>query len=293
MKAALLALGCLTIGAPTGAEIPPETTAAAATQSNLSVEGGWTAQAHKSDSPELQLNVSAHKGSTFGTPIKVADLEGLSPAALKGSNRPVTFALRRESGTIIFTGRFDAGSGRGTLRFQLDPAYLAKIAAMRVENDWNRQRFDLLSLPMVDLRTSEIAALRREGATGTLSDFLGMRVLNVRPEMVREVRALVPGKLAAHDLMSLAALGVTPDYARDMRRAYPRLSATELGSLKALAVTADYVMSMRAAGARIDTAADAQGFRALGISPEAVEHAIALGRRNPTPADVMEARFRN
>jgi hypothetical protein len=62
--------------------------------------------------------------------------------------------------------------------------------------------------------------------------------------------------------------------------------------MKALGVTPGYVAEMRAAGARIRTAGDAQSFRALGISTNAVRRAVAAGRPNPSATDVMEMSVR-
>ena len=322
MKAALLGILFLGVGGAMGAiGAQPEATATAqaSAEYNLSVEAPWTAHVRQSEPGELQLNVSERKGSMLGTGVALADLEGLNATDLN-SGRPVTFRLRREAGTITFTGRFRDSKGEGTLRFDGDPAYWSKIAAMGVQNDLLSRRVNLLALPLLDVRTDYIAALRREGALAPLSDYVGMRAVNVTPEMAHEVRPLIDGGVKAHDLMSFAALGVTPDYAREMRTAYSSVTASDLSSmkalgvkpadvarfkaiglevsprdaagLKALGVTPDYVETLRAAGARIRTAGDAQSFRALGISPAAVKRAVERGHPNPSASDVMEAGMR-
>ena len=319
MKATLLSLLLLGAGGAIGGQPSGTAVAAESAASAVSVEASWTAQVRPSDPSRLQLNVSERKGSVLGTGVRLADLEGLSAADLH-SGRPVTFRLRREAGTITFTGRFRNGDGEGTLRFAGDPAYWSKIAAMGVENDLLSRRVNLLGLPLLDVRTDYIAALRREGAIAPLSDYVGMRAVKVTPEMVHEVRPLIAGGLKAHELMSFAALGVTPDYVREMRTAFSTLKASDLSSmkamnvrpadiarfkaiglqvspqdaagLKALGVTPDYVETLRAAGARIRSAGDAQSFRALGISPAAVKRAVARGRSNPSASDVMEAGLR-
>lgn len=170
------------------------------------------------------------------------------------------------------------------------------------------------------MRTDYIAALRREGAIAPLSDYVGMRAVDVMPEMVHEVRPLIAGGLKPHDLMSFAALGVTPDYVREMKTVYASLNVSDLTSMKALdvkpadigrfktiglevsphdaagmkalGVTPDYVATMRAAGARIRSPGDALSFRALGISPAAVKRTVERGRPNPSASDVMEANIR-
>lgn len=96
----------------------------------------------------------------------------------------------------------------------------------------NGRRYNLLALPLLDIRTDYLAALRGEGAMAGLIDYIGM-----------------------------TTVGVTPDH----------------------------VAEMRAAGARIRTAADAQSFRALGISPAAVRRTVACGKPNPGVSEVMAA----
>lgn len=292
MKAAFILLFALAL---VSTENPREASATASVAAraayNLSVDASWTARISERDPAKLQLNVVERKGSTLGTAILLADLEGLNRADLN-AGKLVTFALRREAGPVTFTGRFRDGRGEGTLRYVGDAGYWARIAAMGVRNDWSERRYQLLALPLLDVRADYIAALRREGAIGELSDYVGMKAVNVLPELVHEVRPLIAGELKAHDLMSFAALGVTPHYARAMKGAFPRLAASELSSLKALGVTADYIATMRDAGARIRSASDAQSFRALGISPAAVKRTVDRGRTNPTVSDVMEVSVR-
>jgi hypothetical protein len=318
MKPALPILILAAFGASAGGQANTRATAEA--QASYAIDAPWTANISKSDPSKLHINIIENRHGMLGTSVPIAELTGLSPEELQGTGRPVSFVLRRESGTVTFTGRFANGTGQGTLHYASDPEYFARLAAMGVRNDITDRRANVLALPMLDVRTDYIGALRREGAFADLSDYVGMRAVNVRPDMVHELKPLIAGELRAHDMMALAALGVTPDYAREMRTAYRTLTASDLSSmkalgvkpadiarfkeigldvspedaagLKALGVTPDYVAEMRAAGARIRTPGDAQSFRALGISPAAVKRAVAHGRPNPSASDVMEANVR-
>ncbi|MBA2920112.1 hypothetical protein GON01_00220 [Sphingomonas sp. MAH-20] len=290
MKPALLILFLAAFGA--SADAQADARAAAAARAGYAVDAPWTASISKSDPAKLHVSIIEKEHGMLGTSLPIAELEGLTADELKGTGRPVTFVLRRQSGTITFSGRFANGTGQGTLRYVADPAYFARLAAIGVRNDLSTERANVLALPMLDLRTDYIEALRREGAFVDLSDYIGMRAVGVRPEMVHELKPLIAGPLNAHDMMALAALGVTPAYAREMRGAYASLSAGDLTAMKALGVTPAYVAEMRAAGARIRTPGDAQSFRALGISPAAVRRAVAHGRPNPSASEVMEATMR-
>jgi hypothetical protein len=281
----------LGIGPAPEGQPPVTATASADAPYNLSIEAPWTARLSRSDPGRLQLEVRERPGSSLGTGVKLIDLEGLMEADLS-SGKPVSFRLVREAGTIVFTGTFRNEEGAGTLRFDGNPAYWSKLAAMGVRNDLTNRNTGLLGLPLLDVRSDYIADLRREGAIADLSDYVGMRAVNVRPEMVHELKPLIAGEMKAHDLMGLAALGVTPDYVREMRTTFTTLDAHDLSSMKALGVAADYVRALREAGARIHNASDAQSFRALGISPAAVRRAIAAGSPNPSASDVMRMSMR-
>lgn len=135
MKAALLLLA---VAGAIGARPDATGNAEAGAAYGITVKAPWTAHVSKSDPGKLQLGVSERKGSMLGVSVKLTDLAGLSPDDLDGKDRPVSFVLRREAGTITFTGRFSNGSGQGALRYDADPAYWSKIAAMGVENDWNQ-----------------------------------------------------------------------------------------------------------------------------------------------------------
>ena len=286
MKAALVAM--MMLGAVGGQDAAPTAMAASVAPT---VEVPWTAHLSRSDPGKLQLSVREKPNSSFGMGVKLADFEGLSEADLR-SGKPVSFRLRREAGIVTFSGVFEGGDGAGKLRYDADPAYWSRLTAMGVRNDMAERGVEVLGLPLLDVRTDYIDSLRREGADGPLSDFVGMRALNVRPELARALKPLIAGALRSHDLMALTALNVTPDYAREMGTAFPALTAQNLTGLKALGVTGDYVRSLRAAGARVATPGDAQSFRALGISPAAVQRAVANGQRDPSASDVMRMSMR-
>ncbi|MFD1611206.1 hypothetical protein ACFSCW_05255 [Sphingomonas tabacisoli] len=293
MKLALAMAMLAGLGAATAEPQATATvTATARAEAAFAVDAPWTATVGKKDPTELHINVMEREHGTLGVSVPLADLAGLTGAELYGTGKPVTFVLRRESGTVTFTGRFANGTGQGTLHYAADPAYFARVQALGVRNDLLRERANVLALPLLDVRSDYIAAMHGEGAFADLSDYLGMRALNARPEVVHELRVLLGAPLRASDVLSVTALGVTPDYVREMSRALPGVSARDLTSLKALDVSADYVGTMRAAGARIRSASDAQSFRALGISPEAVKRAIAHGKPNPSASDVMEISMR-
>lgn len=83
----------------------------------------------------------------------------------------------------------------------------------------------------------------------------------------KNAKPIGSGKLSIDELISLKAVGVTPEYIDQMRSVFGDLSVRQVTSLRALGVTAEYIREMRAAGMQVDTIKAATGLRALGVTP--------------------------
>lgn len=324
MKKALLAATILGLCAAASAQ-EARTAPASAAASDRYEDASWTASVRKSDPSKLDLNISdhardarGHHESVYGQSIPLDDFTGLNRADLE-SGQPVTFELRREAGTIVFTGRFAEGVGQGRFRLVPNPAYEARVRQLGIAGDPG-SRDSQLGLVLLDVTTAYIGALKDAGFTAPLHEYVSMRAVGVTPALAREIKPIVTGGVTGQQLVSLAAVGVTPDYARALRGIFPELRAEQLVSLKALkaspaqlarfrtlglafsandatsmtalGVTPDYVEAIRAAGGRIEDGEDAVRFRSLGISPDAVRKAVARGIASPTASDVMRVAFR-
>ena len=85
------------------------------------------------------------------------------------------------------------------------------------------------------------------------------------------------GKLTVDELISLRAVGVTPDYIKAMREIFPGLTVRNVSSLKAVGVTPEFVKQMRSAGFEVKTAREATSLRAVGVTPEYVQQMRSAG----------------
>jgi hypothetical protein len=88
------------------------------------------------------------------------------------------------------------------------------------------------------------------------------------------------GKLTVDELISLRAVGVTPEYMKTMREAFPGLTVRNVVSLRAVGVTTDWLKSMRAAGVEMKNARDAISLRAVGVTPDFVQRLAKAGYTN-------------
>jgi beta-lactamase regulating signal transducer with metallopeptidase domain len=111
------------------------------------------------------------------------------------------------------------------------------------------------------------------------------------------------GKLTVDELITLSAVGVTPEYIRAMRAVFPDLTVRQVTSLKAMEVTPQYVADMRKAGLVVDSARDATSLKAVGVSASFVKEmrdagfavtdvraATSLSAVGVTPAYVRDMR---
>jgi beta-lactamase regulating signal transducer with metallopeptidase domain len=107
-----------------------------------------------------------------------------------------------------------------------------------------------------------------EGGKLTVDELISLRAVGVTPEYVNTMRELFPG-LTLRGVTSMKAVGVTAEFIRQMRAAgFEVKTAREATSLKALDVDAEWLRGIRAAGIQIHSAKDATSLKAVGVTPE-------------------------
>jgi beta-lactamase regulating signal transducer with metallopeptidase domain len=101
-------------------------------------------------------------------------------------------------------------------------------------------------------------------------ELISFRVLGVTPEWLGGVVDAGYPNLRPDHVHSLAALGVTPEYIRELRAAGLRANIDDLISLHANGVRADYVRELRDAGLTDLSASEIISLAAHGVSPAEV-----------------------
>jgi beta-lactamase regulating signal transducer with metallopeptidase domain len=81
-------------------------------------------------------------------------------------------------------------------------------------------------------------------------------------------RKVSDGKLSVDELISMRAVGVTPQYVTEMRALFPDVTVRELIGARAVGVTTEYVRKLRDAGIEVRSARAAQSLAAVGVKPE-------------------------
>ena len=112
-----------------------------------------------------------------------------------------------------------------------------------------------------------------------LDKAIEIRALGITPEYVREIRAAAPqfGALEHDDLVGMKAVGVTGSYLRDLAASgYPDLDVDDVIEARALGISGAYIRQMRAVGVTgaLDTLTE---LRAVGVDPDFVTRARRAG----------------
>ncbi|HEX2832277.1 MAG TPA: M56 family metallopeptidase [Thermoanaerobaculia bacterium] len=149
---------------------------------------------------------------------------------------------------------------------------------------------------LISLRASGVSAdyvnkMRAVFPDLTLRSVRGLGAVGVTPEYVREMRSAGLEVDDAREATSLRAVGVTPEFVREMRSAgFELKSARDATSLRAVGVTSEFVRQMRDAGFKIESAKDITSLRAVGVTPEYIRQMRDAGFKIESAKDATSMR---
>jgi beta-lactamase regulating signal transducer with metallopeptidase domain len=129
-----------------------------------------------------------------------------------------------------------------------------------------------------------------EGGKLSVDELISLRAVGVTPEYVHTMRELFPG-LTLRGVTSMKAVGVSPDFIRQMRSTgFEVKTAHEATSLAAVGVTPEYIQQMRNAGFEVKTAREATSLKAVGVDPEWLRAIRAAGIQIKSAHDASSLR---
>jgi predicted metallopeptidase len=262
------------------------------------IDGAWTASLDEKR-PE-RLYVSLTRGSHFqnGNTMRVADFTGLADAQIRATTMtPVRFEMRREAGTAVFEGTFRNGKGAGQFDFTPNRSYIDAVRALGVEFKLDHKRHDrsddedLFMLALQDVSTAFIKTMINEGYKVSLEKYLAMRIFDITPEYIREMRSLGFKNLSSDDLVTTRIHRVTPQYVREMRAAGWDVSLDDLVASRIHGATPEFAAEMKKLGYGNLSLDDLVSFRIHGVTTAFIQELRTLGYNNVDADDLVSMRI--
>jgi len=250
--------------------------------------GTWTAEVRSDEPGTLNLQMQrATKHSNMGTNYKVSELNGLDPAALKGSNVPVKFEINRDAGTISFTGTFNEGLGHGEFQFTAKPDYISGMKALGY-SDVEDKAYELTALDVSRAFAKEIRDL---GFKADLKELIEARIFNVGREQVEGLKSVGITNLPLKKLVEYQIFHVTPDYIRQMRASFPKIDMDQVVAMRIHNATPEFAQEMAKLGYSNLSAEELINFRIHGVSPEFIREVGELGLKNLSAEQLVQFRI--
>ena len=139
---------------------------------------------------------------------------------------------------------------------------------------------------------ARVKAVRIAAAHGDhdVDGLIQMHAMGITPEYVAAMRAVAPAlrRMSPEDFAGMKAVGVTPDYARDLVAAgFRNIDEDDLTAARAIGLTGNYVRALSAAGVR-GNVDDFVQLRAVGIRPEFVQRLRSAGYTTSDPDKLVE-----
>src|SRR5579864_8027498 len=107
--------------------------------------GEWRAE-FQTGGEQIWLQIhweSFGSNHTWGTDVKVSEVWGLDPNLSIGTHPNVKYELRRDAGTLTFTGDFDKGVGTGKISYAPNPEFAAGMKSMGYSSLTDDQIFQM------------------------------------------------------------------------------------------------------------------------------------------------------
>lgn len=267
-----------------------------ATAASADIEGAWTAAIDEKRPERIYFSITRGRHHQNGSTMRIADFAGLTQAQVHAATMtPVQFDMRREAGTATFEGTFKKGKGAGQFTFVPNRAYIDAIERLGIKFDLDRKhRMDeeesLFALAIHDVSTDFIKSMIAEGYRVSLEKYLSMRIFDITPEYIREMRSLGFKNIDADELVATRIHHVTPAYVREMRAAGWDLSLDDLQSSRIHGATPQFAAEMARLGYKLNFD-DLVAFRIHRVTPELIAEMEKLGYRNISADDLVSMRI--
>ena len=284
----------------------------------IDTEGVWFATI-KDDriSINFKRDDDQNTNSFNGTSFELSEFPNL-PRDKSGS-----FSLKREAGTMEFTGRFEGNEGMGRYRFVPDAQY---ASYMNNQNLGTLDDRDMMTFFFIDVKKDYLQMLRSEGFTSlSKNDLIPLAALKVDRAFISSMRSQFKDKdLVPHNFVTLKALKISDEYIREIRDAGYKdisvdqivafksqgidktylakvnnmnlknkkdneetMSAHQVVALKSLKIDDEYVNSFKQVGLSDISNDNIVAMKSLNITPDYVKNFQQMGYTDLDPSDII------
>jgi hypothetical protein len=259
------------------------------------LDGAWTAAVEEKTPDRMYMNITRGKNHNNGSTVRISDYTGLTRAQIDAATMTVVhFDLRREAGSAAFEGTFKNGKGAGQFTFTANRAYIDAIRNLGLSLDLRGHRQteeeELFTLAIHDVSTAFIKSMQAEGFKVSLEKYLEMRIFDITPEYIREMRSLGFRNIDADELVATRIHRVTPDYVRQMRAAGWDLSLDDLQASRIHGATPEFAAEMKKLGYTLEFD-DLVAFRIHRVTAEFINELKQLGYANISADDLVAMRI--
>lgn len=270
-----------------------------ATAAFAEIDGAWTASSDEKRPDRIYINLTQGRHHNMGTTMRLSNFTALTRAQMDAATMtPVRFEMRREAGNAVFEGTFRNGKGAGQFTFTGNRGYISAVQALGVPFDLDGKRKhrerseeeELFSLALHDVSTAFIKQMQAEGFKVSLEKYLTMRIFDITPEYIREMRSLGYKDIDDEELVSSKIHKVTPAYIREMRAAGWDLSLDELQSSAIHGATPEFAAEMKKLGYSLDFD-DLVSFRIHKVTAEFINELRTLGYNRVSADDLVSMRI--
>lgn len=227
--------------------------------------GTWTIQPARQGNIELELRSEGSgdeehiSAGSYSSPQEI----GLQPGDLNSPSHSVHFTIRRDAGTLDFTGTVGDGVGAGHYTYAPNAAYADGVAKRGYDRPTARQQLVATTL---DISNAYIDGIIATGVRpSSFAKLIAFRALRVTPQGIRDLRQQF-GALDEESVITFTALHIDTAYIKELAAAgYTNLSSHEVTELKALHVDGAYIRRVQAHGYKHPTVQQLVELKALKI----------------------------
>ena len=262
-------------------------------------EGSWTASRDEKRPDRIYFNINLRPMHNMGMTMLTRSFTGLTDAQIDApAMTPVQFEKRAEAGTLAFEGTFRNGKGAGHFTFSPNPRFIETVRGMGIDverrknhrKSWDQDE-QLFSLAVHGVSTEFIRTMIAEGYRVSLEEYLEMRIFDITPEYIREMRSLGFKDISNKELVSSKIHRVTPDFVREMRAAGWDLSLEDLQSSAIHGATPKFAAEMRKLGYGNLDHDDLVSFRIHRVTAEFIQELRKLGYDKVSADDLVAMRI--